>query len=135
MTNPERLGTASQAVRKQRTVLIVDDEESVVTLFSGYVRALGHVAVTAMSADEALATLLTNEGVAVDTVLVDILMPGHDGAWLIDELAAHYPWLRVVIATGLAELDGRVTLKRNVVGYLVKPFSAMALHKFLVADE
>ena len=134
MTTPDRLGIRSQAPAKPRTVLIVDDEASVVRLFAGYVHALGHVALTATSADEALSALMTPQGVAVDTVLVDIMMPGHDGAWLIDQLGAHYPWLRVVIATGLAELDAHVSLKPNVIGYLVKPFNATALADFLAAD-
>ena len=134
MTTPDLLGITSQAPVKPRMVLIVDDEASVVRLFSSYVRALGHVALTATSADEALSALMTPQGVTVDTVLVDIMMPGHDGAWLIDQLGARYPWLRVVIATGLAELDAGVSLRPNVIGYLVKPFGVDDLRPMLEGD-
>jgi DNA-binding NtrC family response regulator len=121
MTTPERLKiTLPTTARK--TVLIVDDESSILSLFSSYVRALGHTPITAASADEAVKALLSANTVAIDTAIVDISMPGHDGAWLIDQLLAHFPWIPVVIATGISRLDARVSLKPNVVGYLVKPF-------------
>jgi DNA-binding NtrC family response regulator len=126
----ERL-TITSAKIDQQTVLIVDDESTILSLFSAYARALGHLPIAVASADEALGVLMTPRGVTVDTVLVDIMMPGRDGGWLIDRLLAHYPWIRVVIATGIDNLDARVSLKRNVVGYLVKPFGIDDLRTML----
>lgn len=129
MTTLERLHDPSSPAK--RTVLVVDDESSILTLVSRHVSALGHRPLTALSADQALKTLASGESGPIDTVIVNIVMPGHDGAWLIDQLAAHYPWVRVVIATGLDELDPRISLGPNVVAYLVKPFRAAELRDVL----
>ena len=137
MTKPEQFNIASSSTKSApKTVLLVDDEVSVLTLWSDYVRTLGHIPLTATTADEALRILISPAGAAVDTVLVDIVMPGHDGTWLIERLGTHYPRLRVVIATGLAELDARVSLKPNVIAYLVKPFDVEELRVALdIGDE
>ena len=109
----------------------MDDEESILTLVSRHVSALGHHPLTALSADQALKILASVRSGPIDTVIVNIVMPSHDGTWLINQLAAHYPLGRVVIATGVEELDARITLKPNVVAYLVKPFRACELRDVL----
>src|SRR5262245_61094334 len=120
MTQPDRLGIKADTPPRH-SVLLVDDEQSVLTLFSAYVRTLGHATTTALSADEAM-ELLRASGSEIDFALVDIRMPGqHDGAWLIERLGTEFPWIRIVIVTGLSELDPALTLRPNVVAYLVKP--------------
>jgi len=56
--------------------------------------------------------------------LVDIRMPGHDGAWLIERLQKSHPGTAIVIITGIVDLDPRLTLRPGVVGYLTKPFES-----------
>jgi len=57
-----------------------------------------------------------------DVAFCDIVMPGKDGIWLIDQLRHHFPETAVVIATGLTRMDPSVTLSPRVAAYLVKPF-------------
>jgi DNA-binding response OmpR family regulator len=129
MTTFKRLHDPSWPAK--RTILVVDDESSILTVISRHVSALGHRPLTALSADQALKTLAAGESGLIDTVIVNIVMPGRDGVWLIDQLAAHYPRVRIVIATGLDELHPRISLGPNVVAYLVKPFSAAELRNVL----
>ena len=70
------------------SVLIVDDEPAVRDLMARWVTSLGLHARTAASADEALATLRTQQ---CDMAVIDVMMPGHDGLWLANELQRDHP--------------------------------------------
>ena len=65
------------------------------------VEDLGHRALTAMSASEALVCL---EIEAVDLVVTDYAMPKVNGMQLADAIAKRRPGLPVILATGFAEL-------------------------------
>lgn len=101
------------------TVLVVDDEEGVRKLLTAWVTSLGHTVKAAPDSDTALKLLA--EG-PVDAAICDILMPGHDGVWLIDQMRQDYPTVAIVIATGISDMTPSVTLQAGVAGYLVKPF-------------
>ena len=105
-------------------VLLVDDDCATLGVFSLFVEEGGYTPLTAEGSDEALRIVGSQH---VDVAVVDIVMPGHDGSWLIHELARQYPHVPVVIATGLSELDARLTLGPTVAAYLVKPFTAETL--------
>src|SRR4029077_16131895 len=86
------------------SVLIVDDEPAVRDLMSRWVSAMGLRPQTAGSADEALARLRTRR---YDLAVIDVMMPGHDGLWLANEVQRDHPHTAVVIATAYTELlDG-----------------------------
>ena len=99
--------------------LVVDDEESIRALLTGFVESLGCQAYTSADAEGALRLLRVRP---VDLVLVDMRMPHRDGAWLIEQIHAQWPALPIVIATGVPELDPHVTLRPGVAGYVLKPF-------------
>jgi CheY-like chemotaxis protein len=101
------------------TILVVDDEDGVRKLLTAWVTSLGHEVKSAPDATTAL-TLLA-EG-PVDAAICDILMPGHDGVWLIDQMRQDYPNVAIVIATGISDMTPSVTLQAGIAGYLVKPF-------------
>ncbi len=58
------------------TVLVVDDDEDIVSLMRDFLEAEGYAVRTAADGAEALATLDTTR---VDCVLLDIMMPGQSG--------------------------------------------------------
>jgi CheY-like chemotaxis protein len=64
-------------------VLVVDDDEDNMEVFSVALTACGAAVVTANRADEALRVLAAQR---VDVVVSDIAMPGGDGYWLIDQV-------------------------------------------------
>jgi CheY-like chemotaxis protein len=69
----------------------------------------------------------------VDLALCDVLMPGHDGIWLTNQILSRHPGVPVALATGLMEMDPTVTLRPGVVGYIVKPFKRQAVAALLTA--
>lgn len=102
-----------------RSILIVDDDPGVRALLSDWIHVLGHQAYAADGAESALAVLRARP---MHVALVDIMMPGRDGIWLINEIQRSFGNTAIVIATGLTAMDPAVTLSPGVVAYLVKPF-------------
>jgi DNA-binding NtrC family response regulator len=115
---PQRL-LSSREAPVPRTVLVVDDDEATCRLLGDWIRHLGFHVVTAFTAQQALALMHAHPA---DVAFCDIVMPGQDGVWLIDQLRAQFPHTVVVIATGLTKMDPAVTLAPCVAAYLVKPF-------------
>ena len=84
-----------------RRVRVVDDDPLVAAGTAMMLEDMGHSAIVAGSAQEALA-LLAREG-APDLVVTDHAMPGMTGLELAERLRAEHPALPVVLATGYAE--------------------------------
>jgi CheY-like chemotaxis protein len=111
-----------------KTILVVDDDEGIRSLLRRVLESLGHHVREAASALDALEALKMGP---VDLALCDVLMPGHDGIWLTDQILARHPGVPVALATGLMEMDPTVTLRPGVVGYIVKPFRRQAVATLL----
>ena len=84
------------------TVLIVDDDNLVMTGTAAMVLDLGHTAVEAHSGAEALKLL--DSGLKVDVVLTDHAMPSMTGLQLAENIRQRFPGLPIILATGYAEL-------------------------------
>ncbi|NEU14015.1 hybrid sensor histidine kinase/response regulator [Methylobacterium sp. BTF04] len=70
-----------KAVKRSSTLLLVDDSAFFREMLSPVLKAAGYNVVTAGSADEAVATLLTNG--RIDVVVCDLEMPGRNGFDLV----------------------------------------------------
>ena len=113
-----------------KTILVVDDDNGIRALLRRVLEGLGHQVKEAAGALDALEVL---KSFRVDLALCDVLMPGHDGVWLTDQILARHPGVAVALATGLMEMDPTVTLRPGVVGYIVKPFRVQAVANLLEA--
>jgi DNA-binding NtrC family response regulator len=107
-----------------RSVLVVDDDEPTCQLLADWIRHLGFHVMTALNAQRALTMMRAHPA---EVVFCDIVMPGRNGIWLIDQLRQQFPGTAVVIATGLTKMDPAVTLAPSVTAYLVKPFDLDAV--------
>jgi signal transduction histidine kinase len=83
-------------------VLIVDDDQLVMTGTSAMVEDLGHETIEAHSAEDALSKL--ESGVEIDVVITDHAMPVMTGLQLAARIQQRYPGLPIILATGYAEL-------------------------------
>ena len=86
------------------TVLLVDDEELVRGSTAQMLGELGYQVVEADSAGAAMK--LINEGLAIDLLVTDHLMPGITGADLARTIRGSRPDLPVLIVSGYADADG-----------------------------
>jgi signal transduction histidine kinase/ActR/RegA family two-component response regulator len=84
------------------TVLIVDDDNLVMTGTAAMILDLGHTAIEAHSGAEALQVL--GSGLKVDVVLTDHAMPAMTGLQLAEFIHTRFPGLPIILATGYAEL-------------------------------
>jgi signal transduction histidine kinase/ActR/RegA family two-component response regulator len=101
LRNVERLKPAPLAPKACR-VLIVDDDQLVLTGTAALIEDLGHTAIEAHSGAEALSTLAADA--RVDIVITDHAMPTMTGLQLAQVIQERYPGLPIILATGFAEL-------------------------------
>jgi CheY-like chemotaxis protein len=84
------------------SILLVDDDSLVSAGTAAMLEDLGHTVREASSAAEALALL--DEDRAIDLVITDHVMPGMSGVELARRLRQSRPDLRVILASGYADL-------------------------------
>jgi len=114
---------------KAGTVLVVDDEESIVWVLRKAVESLGLQVVTASTAERALEAARTR---TPDVILLDVKLPGMDGLKALEEFKRVAPYAKVVVMTAHGSLDTAVrALKLGALEYLPKPFE-LAQVKMLV---
>jgi DNA-binding NtrC family response regulator len=117
--DPRRLARIPSGSRAH-SILIVDDDGGVRKLLTDWVDVLGHESHVAENAETALETARTQH---IDVALIDIMLPGRSGVWLISEIQRHCPHIAMIIVTGLTAMDPSVTLSPGVIAYIVKPFT------------
>ena len=101
------------------SVLIVDDEPAVRDLMVRWGTSLGLRPQTASSANEALASLRLRH---YDLAVIDVMMPGHDGLWLANEMRRDHPHTAVIVATAYSELLTSDAHRAPIADFLIKPF-------------
>jgi CheY-like chemotaxis protein len=103
------------------TILVVDDESAMRELYARALVASGYLTVESRTAEEALDYLSLSPD--IDVVIADLDMPGHGGAWLVDQIRGQFPNVAVILATANEAVSGTLSLQAAVVSYLVKPIS------------
>ncbi len=108
-------------------VLVVEDDAALRDVATRILARLGYRVVTVGSAEEALA-LLEREGLELDLMVTDVVLPGQTGRELAEVLAERRPGLRVLFVTGYA---GDVILEHRLLAQgatsLQKPYTAESL--------
>jgi nitrogen-specific signal transduction histidine kinase/CheY-like chemotaxis protein len=119
------------------TLLIVDDEVSLVEIAEELLQSLGYRILTANNAKQALEQL--NKDSAIDLLFSDVVMPGGlNGFDLAEQATAKYPQLKVLLTSGYSEKviaqNGQAGFQTNL---LNKPYTLANLAKRvrLLLDE
>ena len=114
------------------TVLLVEDNADVRTLFSGFLRQAGFTVIEAADGRGAL-DVFDAQSDAVDLVVTDVVMPNMSGPALAASLRARRPDLKVIFVSGYAdELDlERASPTRPAV--LHKPVTRTGLVRMVTA--
>lgn len=110
-------------------VLVVDDEEMVLSVIGRILEAHGHQVRIAKDGREALNAM---RATGSDLVISDIRMPGMNGLELAQQIRIRFPATHVVLMTGYSlDKSCQEAAKLNVDGYLHKPFKARELTRVL----
>lgn len=104
-------------------ILIVDDDERNLNLFSTYIDSFGFQYDTAEDGQAAVKKL---ESGNFTIVLTDIVMPRMDGIQLLKYIHEHYPKIGVIVITGYANESFTYTnmIKSGASDFITKPFCA-----------
>jgi DNA-binding response OmpR family regulator len=101
-------------------LLVVDDEQAITAVLEEHFRACGYAVDVAHNGADALLLAAARRP---DAVLLDITMPGADGAEVLARLRAVDPTVAVVMLTGNGDHDlARRLLRSGAVDYVPKPF-------------
>ena len=110
------------------TILIVDDEPSILQSLSGILTDEGFEVALASNGYEALQYI---ENEAPDLVLLDVWMPGIDGIETLQEVRKKNPQTQVVMITGHGTIETAVqATKFGAFDFIEKPLS---IEKVIVA--
>jgi two-component system, NtrC family, nitrogen regulation response regulator NtrX len=103
------------------SILIVDDEPSILQSLAGLLIDEGFDVHTASNGYEALKTI---ESESPDLVLLDIWMPGLDGIDTLQEIKKNNPFIQVIIITGHGTIETAVkATKMGAYDLIEKPLS------------
>lgn len=108
------------------TLLLVDDEPSILSALRRLLRPLGHKVLLAESGAAALQIL---EQEPVDLVLSDMRMPGMDGAQLLQAVRARWPDVARLLLTGYADIGSTIAAinQGEIQRYIAKPWDDQEL--------
>lgn len=107
-----------------QSVLIVDDEEQVRRVLEAMLQAAGYRVVSATNGHEALSIYgeAMKRSTPFDLVILDLAMPVMGGRDCLMELVSMDPSVKVLLSSGLVEVDVQGEMLHNVAGILNKPF-------------
>ena len=111
------------------TVLLVEDDPEVRSLFSAFLRGGGYTVVEAADGQEALETF-ERQADAIDVVMTDVVMPNVSGPALASALRARRPNVKVLYVSGYTEQLELGGPEPNTT-HLPKPVTRSALLKHL----
>jgi len=115
-------GVASNDLSGSQTILMVDDEDLLLTMGKTILSTYGYRVLTANGGQKAL-DILSQKDAAVDLVITDLVMPAMSGRELVEHIRQLSPAMRIICTSGYVwpagqESDG---------AYLQKPFTSQEL--------
>lgn len=108
------------------TILVVDDEPTILVALGQMLRAMGYHVLTASDAVRAR-RVFEDAGGAVDLLLTDVSMPGGSGVELARDLLERSPTLRVLVMSGYLDAASSQALPRT--GFVDKPFTRSTISR------
>ncbi len=122
------------AVGAKTSILVIDDEEIIRSIFKETLEELGHRVITAENSSEGLELVKQQD---FTLVFLDLKMPGIDGVELFRQIKSIKPDLSVAIITGYPDSAMMArALAQGPLGVMNKPFGESdiieAVNNFLV---
>jgi len=108
------------------TVLMVDDEEMILSAGRGMLEKIGYSVLTAASGQQAVSVYDAQQA-EIDLVVLDMVMPDMSGGDTYDRLKEMNPAVKVLLSSGYS-INGRAReiLDRGCNGFIQKPFTLKA---------
>jgi PAS domain S-box-containing protein len=118
---------ATDIVRGEGTILLVDDEEVIIDVGSEILEVLGYKVSVARSGREAIEIYKEKQD-EIDMVILDMIMPEMDGGETFNVLKSIDPGVKVILSSGYSA-DARSTrmMEQGCYGFIQKPYSVNTL--------
>jgi PAS domain S-box-containing protein len=118
---------AEEAVGGEETILLVEDEPTILTITRTMLQRLGYAVLPATNPLEAIDLAATFAG-TIDLLLTDVIMPGMNGRDLAEKLQADKPGLKCLFMSGYtADIIASQGVLDEKVSFIQKPFSRLDL--------
>ncbi len=109
-----------------KTILVVDDEEMLLTIYKEMFSVVGCTAITTNSPTEAVKKLKNN--LAIDLLCTDFNMPDMDGLHLARHCHTIRPEIPIILCSGLSmDLDEEALQRTGITKVLSKPITLQGL--------
>jgi DNA-binding NtrC family response regulator len=116
----------------KKRILVIDDDKSILRVFTRILQRQGYSTETAETGREALERIGSQ---SYDLALIDVKLPDEDGIDLLGKIKASKPNMVNIIITGFASMDNAVrALNVGADAYLVKPVNPEELIR-IVKDK
>src|SRR5215831_10221997 len=110
----------------KRSILVVDDDQSVRNYLSDFLTSCGYTVECAESGDQAVARL--SAGYSPCVIVQDIVMPGINGIEVLESVKKTNPAIPVIILSAAGQIKTVVdAMKMGAADFLVKPFEEQEL--------
>lgn len=109
-------------LKGSQTILMVDDEDLMLTMGQMVLSSFGYQVLTANSGQKAL-DILSKSDKKIDLVITDLVMPGMSGRELVEQLRKQDPNVRVLCTSGYVPPP----VQSEDSAYLQKPFTSQEL--------
>jgi CheY-like chemotaxis protein len=109
------------------TVLVVEDDPSVLNLIVDFLESLEYTVCAAASVDEAI-SIIEEPGRRVDLLISDVVLPGKKGTELAAMLKERHPEIKIMLMSGYAdEKVPHAEILKSKIHFIAKPFSPLML--------
>jgi PAS domain S-box-containing protein len=124
---PEPKVAESAARGGAETILLVEDEELILSLAKRILQQQGYTVIPALLPSDALQTAKQSPG-AIDLLITDVIMPGMNGRELLHQIEALNPGLRCLFISGYtSDIIASQGVIESGIQFQQKPFTAEQL--------
>ena len=113
------------------TILLVDDEDTIIEIACQLLERLGYNVITAEGGKEAV-EIYRKKWNQIDLVILDMIMPGVSGSDAFDRMREIHPVVKVLLSSGYS-INGqaKAIIDRGCRGFIQKPFNLGELSRKL----
>lgn len=127
LTEPEVPVTRDSKDDLSVRILVVEDETSLRELFQKMMSSLGYRVQVAANGMEAL-FLIEDKGMQFDLIITDVIMPGMNGAALVEEIHKTHPEIKVLFMSGYTDnAIAHYGVLDSEAHFIPKPFTIRSL--------
>jgi len=110
-------------------LLIVDDNEDILSTFYEFFNSMGYEVKTAVDGFAAL-KLMKDKSNFFDCLITDLVMPNISGVGLISIVKKEYPHLKIIAMTGYGDQPGALASEAEADIVLFKPIDLFKIEIF-----